>query len=149
MGCSLFSQGLHIRYSIYQIFALQLITVAKFWLRSSNKYNFTARGVSTTGGSVSEGPSIRRVENHCSDLMSSISGIEVQPGTQQKAAPTRLANRGQHSSRTSCLPSSLPLALTLVCPQVWPFNTSYASWGLSEPLLSAGCRKINRQSIVG
>lgn len=41
-----------------------------------------------------KGHSNRKVENHCPGLISSVSGIEVQPGSQPKAAPARLANKG-------------------------------------------------------
>ena len=50
-----------------QIFALQFITVAKLQLWSSNKSNFMV-GVTTTWGTVLEGHSIRKGENHCSRI---------------------------------------------------------------------------------
>ena len=58
------SQGSDIRYPVYQIFTLQLITVAKLQLWGGNKNNLMD-GVTITREAVLKGHGIRKAENHC------------------------------------------------------------------------------------
>ena len=59
------SQGLHIRYSVYQIFTLWFITVAKLQLWSSNENAFMVGG-HYKRGTVLKGVVIGKVESHWS-----------------------------------------------------------------------------------
>jgi hypothetical protein len=54
-------RGSHTRYLAYQIFTLQLISVATLQLGSSN---FVVGGITTAGGTALKEFSIRKAENH-------------------------------------------------------------------------------------
>lgn len=64
------SQGLHIRYSVYHVFMLLFITVAKLYLWSSNQNNVM---VTATWGTVLKGLSFRKAEKHSSTPSLSVS----------------------------------------------------------------------------